>query len=278
MLGGGGYPAMAFHAGTLLALEVDFGWDPRDASVVVGTSAGSLVGALLRAGLSTDDLAAWSSDVAPLVEREHLRQPIDRSALAGLRSAAHRRRRFAPRSLLRSVTDFGLLDNAAAIAELAPLLDSWPSDTLLVTANTRWGQRVVFGGDRRPPIWHAVAASCAIPFVFRPVRVDGRQYVDGGMRSATNADLLLEAGVDVAIVISPMTGEALSGRHGSTRCSARRRAAPWHPRSLGSALLASRRWSSNPMLRRCEPRAGTCCGAVGCVLSRAARSCRRRRA
>jgi len=45
----------AFHAGMLAALAEVTGWDPREAEVVVGTSAGSVVGALLRAGMSAED-------------------------------------------------------------------------------------------------------------------------------------------------------------------------------------------------------------------------------
>src|SRR5687768_10821746 len=67
VLGAGGATGAAFHAGTLLALEHDIGWDPRTADVIVGSSAGSIVGALLRAGLTTDDLSAWgvSADARP---------------------------------------------------------------------------------------------------------------------------------------------------------------------------------------------------------------------
>src|SRR5947208_6773124 len=60
VLGAGGVVGGAYHAGALTALEHDLGWDPRDANVIVGTSAGSLVGALLRTGIPASDLAAWT--------------------------------------------------------------------------------------------------------------------------------------------------------------------------------------------------------------------------
>ena len=79
----------------------------------------------------------------------------------------------------------------------------------------RDGQRVVFGRDEQPPIGTAIAASCAIPLLLRPVRI-GRHhhYIDGATHSPTNADLLVDAGVEVAIVIAPMSGrsEALRRR------------------------------------------------------------------
>src|SRR5207244_1647388 len=57
----GGVIGHAFHAGVLDGLCDATGWDPRDAEVIVGTSAGSVVGALLRAGFSPRDLAARST-------------------------------------------------------------------------------------------------------------------------------------------------------------------------------------------------------------------------
>jgi NTE family protein len=207
VLGGGGFPAMAFQAGTLLALETDFRWDPRSADVVVGTSAGSLVGAMLRAGLSSDDLAAWSAGAAAAADRQHLRDPIERSRQAGVRLAVP----FSSNgpsiwSLLRSPIDFGLLDNSQAMTEASPLLERWPEQPLLITASTPKGRRIVFGGEQRPSLRQAIAASCAIPLVFPPVRIAGQRYVDGGVRSSTNADVLLDWHVDVAIIVSPMTG------------------------------------------------------------------------
>jgi predicted acylesterase/phospholipase RssA len=64
VLGAGGAVGHAFHAGVLAGLAEVTGWDARDSEVIVGTSAGSVVGALLRAGLSGPDLAAHSTDGA----------------------------------------------------------------------------------------------------------------------------------------------------------------------------------------------------------------------
>jgi NTE family protein len=83
-------------------------------------------------------------------------------------------------------------------------------------------QRVEFGRDEIPvsdgrradlDLSAAVLASCAIPGYFRPIEIAGRTYIDGGVRSPTNADVLTRAPVDVAIVISPMSGRP-SGRFG----------------------------------------------------------------
>jgi NTE family protein len=85
---------------------------------------------------------------------------------------------------------------------------AWPEKPLsVVAARRRDGQRVVFGRDGAPPtdVAHAVAASCAIPGYFHPVEIDGEMYVDGGVHSPTNADLLDDWDLDVLLVSSPMS-------------------------------------------------------------------------
>jgi NTE family protein len=75
------------------------------------------------------------------------------------------------------------------------------------------GKRVAFGRDDAPPakLRDAVAASCAIPSFFRPVEIDGRRYVDGGVCSASNLDLVAGAGLDLVICMNPTsTRERLS--------------------------------------------------------------------
>ena len=60
VLGGGGVVGQAYHSGVLAVLEHDFGFDARTADMIVGTSAGSITGTLLRLGVSAEDLAAWT--------------------------------------------------------------------------------------------------------------------------------------------------------------------------------------------------------------------------
>src|SRR5688500_11170147 len=60
VLGAGGTVGQAYQAGVLAALEHDLGWDPRTADIIVGTSAGSVTGSLLRLGVPAADLAAWA--------------------------------------------------------------------------------------------------------------------------------------------------------------------------------------------------------------------------
>ena len=223
VLGAGGAAGAAYHAGALLALQQDTGWDPRTADVIVGTSIGGIVASLLRAQLSTDDLAAWASDVEPLpagavarslidrISRDPLRMTVPRLAglLAGVRAALPSGRWLRRPSLsgLSTLLPHGVVDAASALEQLGGLHADWPVGPLWMPAvRTRDGQRVVFGRDSLPPLGTAIAASCAIPLLLRPVRIGNDHFIDGATHSHTNADLLVGAGIDVAIVIAPMSG------------------------------------------------------------------------
>ena len=134
VLGAGGAAGAAYHAGALLALQQDTGWDPRTADVVVGTSIGSIVASLLRAGLSTDDLAAWGSGVEPLpagaaartlidhISADPLRMTIPRltGMLGGLRQVMPNARRLIRPSLaaLSTMLPHGFIDAARALEQL----------------------------------------------------------------------------------------------------------------------------------------------------------------
>jgi NTE family protein len=233
VLGGGGAVGAAYHAGALAALEHDLGWDARRASVIVGTSAGSLVGALLRSGVPSTDLAALTvgadvRDASPelvtsLLDRpafppislgSFLRTPRMPSPMMMLGLAKlTMRRRAVPFGALSMMLPEGrevLAPHLAFIDELArDGAKSWPDDPLLVCAVRRrdW-RRIVFGSRvDPPPLSLALAASCAVPGYFAGVEIDGEVYVDGGAISATNADVVKRHELDLAIVVSPMTGK-----------------------------------------------------------------------
>jgi len=222
VLGAGGSVGHAYHAGVLAAIEEATGWQPNAAEVIVGTSAGSIVAALLRAGLSAADLAnsslrrplsaAGSSLMARVGRRARLDSPGPQHADLGRGPAS-------PSLLLRP---WGVRLGALAAA----LLPSGTVSTEAVAAGVRaiygkgWAERptwicalrlddgrlVAFGRKGAPPaaMAEAVAASCAIPAYFQPVVIGGRRYVDGGSHSVTNADLLAGAGLDLVVVSCPM--------------------------------------------------------------------------
>jgi NTE family protein len=249
VLGAGGIAGGAWHSGALAALHDATGWDPRDATIVVGTSAGSIEAATLRAGLSAADsfaraearpvspagarlLARAGPAVRTPTERPDRRRQAPSVIAATLARAAARPFRARPTALLAALWPEGTLDTdfiARAVDGLAG--EGWPDRTLWICAvRQRDGRRVVFGHDAHGMrVSDAVAASCAIPGFFRPVEIDGDTYIDGGAHSPTNADVLLHASpeVDLVLVSSPMS---LAGR-------TRRLRADQPARRLSRALL-----------------------------------------
>jgi NTE family protein len=232
VLGGGGVVGQAYHAGVLAVLEHDFGFDARRADMIVGTSAGSITGTLLRLGVSAEDLAAWTvkaplsddgdllrhisetpvPDLAPLRPLSMLRRPLRLPGRHMVQRALLRPWQFRPLAAGLSLLAPGQHDIVEQLAALRELeTPEWPTPALWICAvRRRDGRRVVFGrpGTPRAPIHLAVAASCAVPGYFAPVRIAGHNYLDGGVHSPTNAAVLRGTGLDLVIVISPMSGSA----------------------------------------------------------------------
>ncbi|HWH32461.1 MAG TPA: patatin-like phospholipase family protein [Egibacteraceae bacterium] len=226
VLGAGGTVGQAYHAGVLAALEHDLGWDPRSADVIVGTSAGSITGALLRLGVPAAELAAWAVQ-APLrldggavedwLSRERPQFPpfTPRHWLRPWRPpspalvAKMARRPWSVRPAVAALTcaprgRVDLLVHAGALEELA---GEWPEGLRVCAVRRHDGERVAFGAEGAPAaaLATAVASSCAIPGYFAPVRIGGREYVDGGVHSPSNADALAGDELDVVIAVSPMS-------------------------------------------------------------------------
>jgi len=227
VLGAGGVAGGAFHAGVLAALHDVTGWDPRSAAVIVGTSAGSIAGAALRAGLSAADSLARAQDQRLSPEGERLLREVGAprpptrlrpnrdtrlaaQLVATLGRAAAQPFKARPLALLAGLLPDGSVSTDMIAEGISALHDDdWPLDPLWICAVRQGdGRRVVFGrDDRKPPLPDAVAASCAIPSFFQPVAIDGETYIDGGVHSPTNADVLrrLEPGLDLVLVSSPMS-------------------------------------------------------------------------
>jgi NTE family protein len=234
VLGAGGLVGQAYEAGVLAALELDLGWDPRRADVIVGTSAGSVTGTALRMGVPALDLAAAAVGVEPSEEGAALVEamaaeppefpPFDlRGMLRGWRfpagallwRVARKPWKLRPAVVASTLMPAGTFDVAAHAANLDGVLgESWPDGLRICAARRTDGHRVVFGSPGAPeaPLSQAVAASCAIPGYFSPVRIGRHEYLDGGVHSSTNADVLLREEVDLAIVVAPM-----SAAHGRSR-------------------------------------------------------------
>jgi NTE family protein len=243
----------AFHVGVLAALA-ESGFDPRSAELMVGTSAGSQISALLRAGVPAFDLAASASRDGSLSE-EGARLLAPLRAAGGIPEPGPRAPGFqaAPRLLARLATrpwearvgvvlaatlPAGRRTTERFVAGLDPLFGrGWPEAGLWITAvRLDTGRRVAFGAPGAPvaSVGQAVAASCAIPGFFTPIDIGGVRYVDGGCHTPTNLDLVAGLGLDLVVVSSPMS---LDGRP--------RRPSP--ARALHSAEVA---WEAYRVRRR----------------------------
>jgi NTE family protein len=232
VLGAGGVVGQAYQAGVLAALEHDFGWDPRSADVIVGTSAGSITGTLLRTGVPASELAAWTVR-APLTDEGRIlhrivgeevpefepfnalhlvRRPPSLPGREMLTRALLRPWHFRPLAASLALLAPGTRDIAEQLTALREVEgQDWPEEELWICAvRRRDGRRVVFGrpGVPEAPLHLAIAASCAVPGYFAPVRIGDRTYVDGGAHSPTNAAILRESDLDLVIIVSPMSGPA----------------------------------------------------------------------
>jgi len=230
VLGAGGVVGQAHHSGVLAALEHDLGWDPRTAEVIVGTSAGSITGTLLRSGVPASELAAWSvraplAAEGALLERlfgtEHPQfDPFDAGQLLRkapslpgplmVKRAVTRPWHFRPMAAAMSLLAPGTVDIRDQLTALREVEDqAWPQDPLWIcSVRRRDGRRTVFGRPGTPevPLHLAVASSCAVPGYFAPVEIGNQTYVDGGAHSPTNAAVLRDCDLDLVIIVSPMSG------------------------------------------------------------------------
>jgi len=177
VLGGGGILGEAWMSSLLAGLEEQAGFDARRWGAYLGTSAGSIVAASLVAGLApTSRLAGLGgTTVSPLVSR----------TMTSIAAGGALMRRVALDQIpagRRSLTALG--------TEIERIGSSWDGRLRIAVVDRGSGRRVILGGAGAPemPVATAVQASCAIPGVFAPMHVRGRDYVDGGTWSPTNMD------------------------------------------------------------------------------------------
>lgn len=174
------------------------------ADLVVGTSAGSVVGAQVCSGVPVEEL--YAAQLRPATGEVAARFGV--GAVARLLWAGGR-----TRDELRSRARIGAMALAArtpseasrrAVIEGRLPSPQWPARRLLVTAvDAVSGEFVVFDAAGGVSLVDAVGASCAVPGVWPPVTIGDRRYVDGGVRSAVNADLA--AGAEAVVVLAPVS-------------------------------------------------------------------------
>ena len=228
VLGAGGIQGGAWLTGGLDALAEETGWDPAEADYVVGTSAGSLIGGLCASGVPPWFMVAHSrgetfegivdADGRPAAEAdraggarfelEHAPPPIGPGSWRlALRTLANPRS-YTPATVATGWLPRGVFSTQALKETIRRVVPSgWsPHPNLwIVTCDYETGRRVPFGRPDSPvaDLADAVAASCAIPGIYHPVTIGGRRYVDGGVSSTSNLDLLRNEGLDLVICLNP---------------------------------------------------------------------------
>jgi len=223
VLGGGGVLGAAWMVGALQALQDETGVDVRDFDAFVGTSAGSILAALLGAGVSVADLvnhqrgdqlesgrlAGFHFDYLEATGGD--RPARSRPGLGSRELLIHNARQLhqlPPTAVLSALLPEGrgnLGAVGALISHVVP--DGWVAraGVTVVALDYDTGERVPFG---RPGVWsaalpEAVMASCAIPGWYQPVRIGDHRFIDGGAWSSTNLDLLAGEGLDEVFVLAP---------------------------------------------------------------------------
>lgn len=203
VLGGGGITGIAWETGVIAGLA-ERGLQVASADLVVGTSAGSVVGAQLLSGTPVAEL--YARQLAGTSESTRGRIGLGLLArwvlAAGWPGDEVRARSRLGRAALKAPA----MPEAEWRTAFESLLQGagWPDRRLLITAvEAESGQERVFDRESGIPLLDAVAASCAVPMIWPPVTIDGRRYIDGGVRSATNADLA--TGCDRVVVLAPIT-------------------------------------------------------------------------
>ena len=240
VLGAGGVLGFTWMVGALSALEQEEGFDVRSVEACIGTSAGSILAALLGCGvgvdavlrhqhgipLPTDPSIGWDYDRdsgrtvpprpglgvgSPDLLLQVARHPLQVPPLAAASALLPRGRgTLQPVERMVAALAGGLLAGQDDPADFHR--PQWPVNprVWVVAMDYGAGKRVAFGREGAPParLSEAVTASCAIPGWYRPVTIAGRRYVDGGTCSPTSLDLMAGLGLDEVYVLAPMASFA----------------------------------------------------------------------
>jgi len=218
VLGGGGPVGIAWESGLVAGLA-KAGVDLGQADFTMGTSAGSFVGARLAMGADAatlaDPILAEAERPASPAREGASRAPADLTKLmslmaeaqGGLRNPAEARAElgaFALAAETISEADF-IASFGRTFAGLPE--NTWPERGFACTAvDANDGSFRFWTKDSGVGVTRAVASSCSVPGVYPPVTINGRRYIDGGMRSPTNADMA--AGYDLVVVVAVRLGAA----------------------------------------------------------------------
>jgi NTE family protein len=205
VLAGGGVAGIAWETGFLLGVQDE---SPEtagrltNADVLLGTSAGSAVGAQIGSGVRLADLYARqlaepTNEIPPRIEIEELMAVFEQAAADIGASLTQRLREVGERVV--SMPTVAPQVRRAVIANRLPSHE-WPATLLKITAiDVKTGELVVFDRNSGVDLVDAVAASCAVPAVWPPVTIGGRQFMDGGIGSSANVDVVADYGTVVML-------------------------------------------------------------------------------
>ena len=234
VLGGGGFTGGVYEIGALRAIDLlSVNMSVNEFDIYVGTSAGAFVAALAANGVTPEEMMRVVNAQVPTPFRDidlgqllrpNLVEILGKGALMPLRAlrlARHLAGNFGQVSAMDLVLGLaqgmpsGLYSGKGIERYLRTVLSD-PDRTddfrllarelYLVATDLDTCERVVLGGPGWDdvPISTAVAASTALPMVYKPVQVRERELVDGGLVSTTNLDIAVEAGAKLVVVINPL--------------------------------------------------------------------------
>jgi predicted acylesterase/phospholipase RssA len=232
VLAGGGLTGAVYEIGALRAID-DLLIDRtvNDFDIYVGTSAGSLVASFIANGLSPEEMLQVIDGSHPLgktIEREHLFNLNWQSYFKwGLKMPVKLIEAWS--HYLRHINDMTLFDLFWSLSEALPAgfydpmglerfvqqelhdlnfsndFNQLERELYIIATDLDSGQRAIFGRDHLDaPIAKAVAASSALPIVYKPVRIRDNEYIDGGTRGNASIDLAIEQGATLVVCINPL--------------------------------------------------------------------------
>jgi NTE family protein len=212
VLGGGGPVGIAWETGLLAGLA-EGGVDIAAADWILGTSAGAFVGAHLaisrnpaamlrgefaaaeqiKVAMPSEGPAPPAPDLTPLMGVMMSRPPAEPLPVASRLELARMGLAARTPSEAAFLSAFGTLQSTRP----------WPKGYACTAVDMEDGELVIWDEDKAAPLIRAVASSCSVPTIFPPVTIDGRRYMDGGMRSGTNGDLAKDYGKVLVVAVAP---------------------------------------------------------------------------
>ena len=204
VLGGGGAVGIGWETGILAGL-LERGVDVRNADLIVGTSAGSVVGTQIAGGRDARELMREQSERKGPAGNNMPSDPshvIEAFKLwASFEEMTPERCAQIGRVALQAKT----VPEDQWVAQFAENVTAWPEPALLITAvDCESGAFRTIDRAQGVPIERAIAASCSVPGMFPSVEIEGRRYTDGGVRSSTSADVAASIQPGIVLVLAPM--------------------------------------------------------------------------